>query len=300
VSSSRPSSARSAKAAQIKIEQERAAQRRHRQIMVACVGIGAVVCLFAALISAKVAGAGSSHHHTVVAAAKLTPTDVSDVVTETTGVPASVLDQVGAGSLQAAPTKVTAPPLTSDGKPEVIYFGYEWCPYCATERWPMVVALSRFGTFTGLGLTQSAGDDVFPSTNTFTFAKSTYTSQYLAFTPIELQDANRNTLETPTAAQAQVLQTYDAAPYVTSAGSLPFVDLGGSYLVAGASYDPQVLAGQTWDQIAGSLATASSPVAQGVDGTANVLTAAICVMTHQQPASVCTSAAVTSVQGKVK
>jgi hypothetical protein len=297
VSSSRPSAA---KAAQIKIAQQRASQRRSRQVTIAAVSIGAVVVLFAALIIAKVAGAGSTHHTTVPTAA-LKPASVADVVAEATNVPPAVLDQVGVGALQSPPAKITAPPLTSAGKPEIMYFGYEWCPYCATERWPLVVALSRFGTFSGLSLTESSSSDVYPSTNTFTFAKATYTSQYLAFDPIELQDANRNTLETPTAAESQVLSTYDAAPYVPSstAGSLPFVDLGGSYLVAGASYDPQSLAGQSWDQIAGSLATASSPVAQGVDGTANALTAAMCSLTHQQPAAVCTSTGVTTAQGKL-
>ena len=38
------------------------------------------------------------------------------------------------------------PALTSGGKPEILYVGAEYCPYCAAERWAMVVALSRFGT----------------------------------------------------------------------------------------------------------------------------------------------------------
>jgi Domain of unknown function (DUF929) len=301
---SSPRTARSAaanRAAQSKIVQQRAAaQRRSRQIVIASVGIGVVVVLFAALIIAKVSGVGS-HKAAPAAATALTKAQTATVIAEATGVPPSVLDKVGAGSVQAMPTKISAPALTVGGKPEVVYFGYEWCPYCATERWPMVVALSRFGTFSGLSLTASSGTDVYPNTNTFTFAKSTYTSNYLTFDPIELQDSNRNTLDTPTAAQQQLLETYDTSQYLPGAqpGSLPFVDLGGTFLVGGASYSPQILAGQSWTQIAGSLATASNPIAQGVDGTANALTAALCTETGQQPTAVCSAPGVVALRGKV-
>ena len=67
-----------------------------------------------------------------------------------TGVPASALATVGKGSvLQFNPApiiKVTGPALTSNGKPEMLYIGAEYCPYCAAMRWSMAVALSRFGT----------------------------------------------------------------------------------------------------------------------------------------------------------
>lgn len=77
------------------------------------------------------------------------------------------------------------------------------------------------------------------------------------------------------------------------------MDLGGTYLVGGASYNPQILSGQSWTQIAGSLASASNPIAQGVDGTANALTAALCQETGQQPSSVCSAPGVTALKGKV-
>ncbi len=40
-------------------------------------------------------------------------------------------------------------------------------------------------------------------------------------------------LDTPTAAQQQLLQTYNAPPYVSadSAGAIPFIDFGNRYLV---------------------------------------------------------------------
>ena len=46
------------------------------------------------------------------------------------------------------------PPL-----PVVFFYGAEFAPYAAAERWPLILALSRFGTFSQLGLMQSSRDD---------------------------------------------------------------------------------------------------------------------------------------------
>jgi hypothetical protein len=61
------------------------------------------------------------------------------------------------------------------GKPLVVYIGAEYCPFCAAQRWPLVVALSRFGTFSGLSVTRSASEDVFPDTATLSFHSASYT-----------------------------------------------------------------------------------------------------------------------------
>jgi hypothetical protein len=58
---------------------------------------------------------------------------------------------------------------------------------------------------------------------------------------------------------------------------------------SGASFDPQLLAGMSHRQVAAALADPTSPVAKTVDGTANVLTAALCEVTGQQPTTVCTA-----------
>ena len=104
-----------------------------------------------------------------------------------TNVPAASLDAVGFGTAQAAPTRIDAPPLTADGKPQVLYVGAEYCPFCAGQRWPVVVALSRFGTWSNLGATTSASEDVFPDTETLSFHGAGYTSDHLTFTGTELQ-----------------------------------------------------------------------------------------------------------------
>ena len=177
--------------------------------------------------------------------------------------------------------------------------GAEYCPFCAAERWAMVVALSRFGTFSGLSTVHSGNNagEVFPNTPTWTFAKSHYTSKYLTFTPVETQTniptsngQSYTTLQTPTSAQQALLAKYDAPPYVASAdsGAIPFIDFGNKYMLSGASYSPSVLQGKSWSQIASALKDPTSPIAKAVDGTANYLTATICKLTGNQPATACT------------
>ena len=68
--------------------------------------------------------------------------------------------------------------------------------------------------------------------------------------------------------------------------------IGNKYLEVGnlAGYGPSNLAGLNWSQIGADLKTPSNPVAKGIDGLANYLTAAICKLTNNQPASACTPA----------
>ena len=233
---------------------------------------------------------------------------LASVVSDLTSVPASTTDKIGngGGQVNATPKPVTnGTPLTANGKPEMLYMGAEYCPYCAAERWAMIQALSRFGTFSGLSTVHSASvngagqAEPYPNTPTFTFHGSTYTSQYLTFTPVETQtnipDKTTGTytlLETPTKDQQALLTKYDAPPYVPSGsqGAIPFIYFGGKYIIAGASYNPQVLAGLSWSKIASEVKNnPNSDVAKAVVGTANYITAAICKMTGNQPASACTS-----------
>lgn len=226
---------------------------------------------------------------------------LASVVKKTTSVPAATLDQVGSGGSASIspPFKITPaqPALTSAGKPEMLYVGAEYCPYCAAERWSMVVALSRFGTFTGLSTVHSSSTDVYPNTPTWTFRNATYTSPYLVFDHVEeftnvpTSSGGYTTLQTPTAAEQATFTKYDAAPFISAAddGSYPFVDFGNTHEIVGASYSPQVLDGKTWAQIASALTDPSSAIAQNVDGTANYITASICSMTNNQPATACTS-----------
>jgi len=175
-----------------------------------------------------------------------------------------------------------------------------------------VVALSRFGTFSKLYQTTSSSTDAYPSTPTFTFypgryGGSFYTSSYIDFVPVETEDQQQNPLQTPTTAQQNLSNTYDAPPYTTSsnAGGIPFIDIGNRYVLSGASYDPAVLrtdpknpSSQPLSQqdIANHLVDSNSTVSKDILGTANYLTAAICTMTHQQPGSVCNTPGIQAIE----
>ncbi len=214
-----------------------------------------------------------------------------------TQVDPNVLATVGTGGVQNPlhAVKGSPPVLTGpNGKPEVFYAGGDYCPYCAAERWAMIAALSRFGTFSHLDQIQSAENNI----STFTFYHSVYSSSYIDFVPLELRSNNVDSsgnyvvLQTPTANQQKLIDTYDAPPYSNSTGGIPFVDIANKYVLSGASYSPQVLFDSSsqslsWQDIAKSLSNPGSPIAQSVLGTANYLTAGICMATQQQPGSVC-------------
>jgi Domain of unknown function (DUF929) len=299
-----------------KIAAQRAAEHRAEQRRRILIASGSVIAVIAVVVAFIVFKANSKPSTPAASSSSsITGSALNGVVSTVTSVPASTLDKVGngGGAVTAKPISATGTPLTSGGKPEMLYEGAEYCPYCAAERWAMIVALSRFGTFSGLQTIRSASQngggsaEPYPATPTWTFANSTYTSKYLTFTPVEaytnIPDTSTGfytTLQKPTAAQTALMNKYDAAPYVSSAdaGSIPFVDFGNKYLIIGASYNPQVLSGLSWSQIAADLSNPSSSVAKSIDGVANYMTAAICKMTGNQPASACTSA-VQSLEGSL-
>ena len=196
----------------------------------------------------------------------------------------------------------SAKTLTSGGKPEVLYIGAQYCPYCAAERWALAVALSKFGTFQGLsGIHSAGGREVYPHTATLNFYKSSYTSKYLTFTPVEQETVSEKPLEKTSAAQNALITKYDSPPYVSASeqGAIPFIDFGGKYFVHGAQYDPQLLSGQTWAQVAAALKDPSNAVAKGADGAANMVTATICKVTNNQPSNVCTTPTIKTIQGQL-
>jgi hypothetical protein len=75
--------------------------------------------------------------------------------------------------------------------------------------------------------------------------------------------------------------------------------MGGAYLINRATYDPGVLQGNSAKQIADSLNDPNSPIAKGVLGSANEITAAICRTTNNQPADVCNAAPIKAIQDQL-
>jgi Domain of unknown function (DUF929) len=224
--------------------------------------------------------------------------------------PAAVVNGV---DVTSATTPVTAPSATgnpslwqaSDGHtvalPVVFFYGAEFAPYAAAERWPVIVALSRFGNFSQLGLLQSSPSVAFPDTPTFTFSNAKFSSVWVDLQTVErygVQDptgSGYTSLQTPTARQAASVSIYDA-----TASTFPLLDIANHWVLTGSSFSPALLAGMSQSQIASDLAYPTSPVTQAVVGAANDITAAICTVTGQRPAAVCSTRGVETADTRMR
>ena len=233
------------------------------------------------------------------------------VLATLSSVPIATFDAVGVtapGTTLVAPTVVTGQaPLTAQGRPEVLFVGAEFCPFCAAERWSLVVALARFGTFTALHDGTSSAQTVFPDTSTFTFYGVGYTSHYLTLTGVELfsdttgPDGTFTRLARLTPAQAALVARYASPSGAVPGGTAPFVDVAGQMVAVTSGFSPALLAGQSQAQIAAEVASPTMasggttaggtppPTGQAVIAVANQLSAGICAGTGQLPASVCRS-----------
>ncbi len=181
------------------------------------------------------------------------------------------------------------------GKPVVLYIGAGYCPYCAAARWSVIASLSRFGTFSGLSLDRSSAVDVYPSTPTFSFHGSRYTSPYIELQTVELEsnvlelDGRYQPLDTPTPAQDSLIRTYDQPPYVPAQdrGAIPFILVGGRYMWSGSPYSPGLLGHGDQAAIAATLPAGSGAAAQAILANGNEITAAVCAVDGGQPTDVC-------------
>ena len=215
-------------------------------------------------------------------------------------VPAATFDAVGYQPASAAsPLQALAgnQPLKDGTKAKVIYVGAEFCPYCATERWALVAALGRFGTWQGLTPARSADND--GNIATVSFLKAKYTSDHVTFTGIETKDRDGNPLTQPPADILSLLEKYDAPPYVNQAGGIPWTYFGNRQLV-GTGVNSSLVwdntpgnpSTVTPDEIAAGMMDGSTPLGKDIISHANLITAQICEQTGQQPANVCTSVGV--------
>src|SRR4051794_14833369 len=276
------------RAAQLRAQQQaaEATSRRRRQ---ALTSIGIVVAVIAALVLAKVATGSKAKSGKLTTAA---PTSAVEAVTH---VPVDVLTAVGAGNAASGPQPISGQPVADvGGKPTVLYVGAEWCPYCATERWPLIVALSRFGTFGPLNETASSPSDVYPNTATFSLHGVQYTSPYLNLDAKEVQSNQVKggkyvTLDTLTDAEQRAFKN----------SGFPYVNLAGRYRVP-TQFDPNVLKGKTVQEIATALSDPTTEIAKAVDGAANAFIAGLCKVTNNQPANVCTAPPIPDLASRIK
>jgi len=273
--------------------QQAAARRRETRRRTLIAG-GSTVVVLALVIGLVVAKLSQSPAKTAGAAT------LPAVARQVTTVPAATFDSVGAGTATGLKATTGQPLLMKNGKPEVLYMGGQYCPFCAAERWAVATALSRFGTLSGLHFIHSSPTDYAASTPTLDFATARFASRYVSFTGVEWygEKSDPSTpfghvyFQHPTAREKALFSRYGG-------GSFPFVDIGNQYLVPQAQYAPTALTGLTWAQVAADLHNPASPVAKDIDGAANMITAAICKLTHGQPGGVCSAAGVRAASGSI-
>jgi hypothetical protein len=121
---------------------------RKRRVITAALAI--ITAITVTACASPASSTGSDPH-----VAQVNPA-VARLVAEVTNIPYAASDLNWATVPFAQVSKLTGPALTKDGKPEVLYVSTQFCPYCASENWALLIALGRFGTFAGVNEIRSA------------------------------------------------------------------------------------------------------------------------------------------------
>ena len=144
----------------------------------------------------------------------------------------------------------------SNNKINIVSVSGEFCPYCAVDRWVLVMALSKYGTFSNLQTIYSDESNI----PTYTFHGASYTSSKINFQPCEVlgntynpNTQSYNKLDEMNPLQSSLMNKYN------SGGSIPFFCIGGQiYRVgAGTSININSFTGQTVSQVQSQINTQS-------------------------------------------
>jgi hypothetical protein len=214
-------------------------------------------------------------------------------------VPAGTQQPADAASVALAQIRrESGKPLLDGGKPLIFFLGAEWCPFCASERWALVEATSRFGEWNGLGeLSSRSGQDFFPSLATYDLTRATYTSDYLNVRHTEVATVDGEPLQKLGSFEEGLVDEYDTL------GSVPFLFASGPpgrYTVE-LGFSPNLLTGQSFASLRkGVAADAPTPAVEAIGGQADAITALICKLDGRQPASVCAKGSIPALEGELE
>lgn len=164
-----------------------------------------------------------------------------------------------------------------------------YCPFCGAERWAIVDALGRFGTWQNLNPSQStAGVDGIAAVPTYDFVHAAYTSSYVAFVARDAADAQGNPLQPLQPGERDLVNRYDRE------GGIPLLVVDGAFTQVSSGYSPGLLAGKSFEEIHAGLG-GGSVAAVAIHHEADVLSALICYADGGQPRDVCAAPAVRAI-----
>lgn len=194
--------------------------------------------------------------------------------------------------------KVSNSPVTLENQPYFLYVGAQFCPFCAAERWSIVKALSRFGTWSDLGPDTSADEEAgFSRIPTYSFVGAGYESKYITFGHKEIADRLGRPIpgQELTAFEQKWFNQYDPT------GGVPFLFIGGKYVQIASGYSPNLLAGKTFAEVKKSLdANENSQLIQAINQEADILTAYLCESTNNEPKDVCTKPEISQLASQIQ
>lgn len=191
-------------------------------------------------------------------------------------------------------TRVAKPRVSSGGKVPVFFLSALYCPFCAAERWPLAIALGRFGTWTDLAPSHSTtGVDGFSAIPTYDFLHAQYHSRYIDFAHRDVADAQGHALQTLSPAEESIVNRFDPG------GGIPFLIIDGAYAQSGSGYSPGLLVHKPFAEVQAGLQT-QAPDARAIRDEAEVLTALICHADGDRPTRVCTVSAVHALEVKIR
>ena len=269
-------------------EQAAREQRRARTRTYGIVTIALVVLIVAVLVVVKVAGGDGSGSVVDVPSPPAGTPIPATTLAKLMSVPVSTLTAAPTSGILTTPQSVNNPALVKEGKPELLFIGAEFCPHCAAERWPLYVALSKFGTFNpSPGRIHSANLD--GDVPTLTFYGTTYSSPYFTFTPVEVttnkpQGNGYAPLQTPTQAQLTLWQA-------TNGAAFPFLDFGGKQVLPSAQYSFAELQNLPFSAVAVQVGNNSTSIGADIDASAAQLVKTICgSLSDDRPSNVCSAA----------
>ncbi|MEM0272720.1 MAG: DUF929 family protein [Thermoprotei archaeon] len=183
-------------------------------------------------------------------------------------------------------------PWYSGGKPIIVFIGAEYCPFCAATRWPLILALLRFGNFSGLEYMVSAPpvNETYYNVPTFTFLHAYYTSPYIVFQAYEVQNRNYGLIAEPPSNYSQVWSQFG--------NGYPFIDFANSFVLPSSPFVPQTWHNYNWTQIAGFIESNTS-IGVGIREYTNAITAVICKLDGNMPAGVCNQQPIPTLEGEL-